>query len=171
MYGFDIAAIVIPSVFFRKLKRGVKPVIIALEVFVIGLSIASFVLWLLTAAGVAPYVLVWIAMGLTIGCLVFSIVNIVLALTCRQLRQPIYNNYYNQQYQQQYYGYQQPQHQPQPQPQPQPAPAQVYEQPAPQPSKPNLDYIDEIKRLKELLDMNAISVEEFENKKKQLLGL
>ena len=167
MYGFDIAGIVIPSIFLRKLRRGVRPVIIFFEVFIIGLSIASFVLWVLTSAGVAPDVLVWIAMGLTIGCLVFSIVNIVLALTCRQPRQPIYNNYYNQQYQQQYYGYQHPQHQPQPQP----APAQVYEQPAPQPSKPNLDYIDEIKRLKELLDMNAISVEEFENKKKQLLGL
>ena len=47
MYGFDIAAIVIPSVFFRKLKRGVRPVVIFLEVFIIGLSIASFVLWVL----------------------------------------------------------------------------------------------------------------------------
>ena len=165
MYGFDVAAVVLSAVFFRKLRRGVKPVIIILEVFTIALSIASFVLWTLAAAGVASYVLIWVAMGLTIGCFFFSVVTIALTFACRQPRQVAYNNYYQQQYQQQYYGYSQQQ------PQPQPAPVQNYNQSAPQNNEANLDYINEIKRLKELLDMNAISVEEFENKKKQLLGL
>ena len=171
MFGFDTAAVVLSSIFYRRLKRGVKPVVMFFNILIIGLSIGAFVLWILTSAGVASYVLVWIAMGLTCGCLLFSIINIVLALTCRQSRQQAYYEYYNQQYQQQYNVYSQQPSYPQQQPQQQAHPAQAYNQPAPQTSKTNLDYIDEIKRLKELLDMNAISVEDFENKKKQLLGL
>ena len=173
MFGFDVAAIVLASVFFRKLKNAVKPIIIILEIFVAGLSIGSFVIWILTASGVAPYVLAWVGLGLTCGCILFSVVTIILALTCRKSRQLSFDYYNSKQYQQQY-GYQQEQYSYQQQypqqPQPQPVPQPVL-QPAPQPSESNYDYIDEIKRLKELLDMNAITVEEFENKKKQLLGL
>lgn len=47
----------------------------------------------------------------------------------------------------------------------QPAPAQ----PAPEPATP--DYISELKKLAELRDMGILTAEEFEAKKKQLLGL
>ena len=48
-----------------------------------------------------------------------------------------------------------------------------YPQPQPIPEKPvnhNMDYIEEIRRLKELLDCGAITQEEFDTKKKQLLS-
>ena len=38
-------------------------------------------------------------------------------------------------------------------------------------NKPNYSAADEIKKFKELLDMGAISQEEYDAKKKQLLGL
>ena len=43
--------------------------------------------------------------------------------------------------------------------------------PPPTPATPQADYIDELKRLAELKEAGIISEEEFEAKKKQLLGL
>ena len=40
---------------------------------------------------------------------------------------------------------------------------------APQPA--NADYTEELKKIKQLLDMGVISQEEFDAKKKQILGL
>lgn len=52
-----------------------------------------------------------------------------------------------------------------------PTPAPTPSAPPPAASTPAPDYISEIKRLAELRDMGILTDEEFETKKKQLLGL
>ena len=47
----------------------------------------------------------------------------------------------------------------------------AYEQPAAQPGAMNSNAIEQVRQLKELLDMGALTQEEFDTKKKELLGL
>ena len=139
MFGFDAAAIALSIIFYRKLKESAKLFIFILDLLVIGLSIGALVNWILTAAGVASFVLVWVAMGLTLGCLFASVATIILVMTLRERRQSL------------------------------PRVNQATRSNA-APTR-NYDYIEEIKRLKELLDCQAITQEEFDHKKKELLDL
>jgi len=54
---------------------------------------------------------------------------------------------------------------------PQPTPTESSAPQPPVPAPPQLDYITELKKLAELRDMGIITADDFEAKKKQLLGL
>ena len=69
-------------------------------------------------------------------------------------------------------GYAAPQRQAQPQPRVQQQPQAAYQAPQqPRPQAGVVDAAEELKKFKELLDMGAITQEEYDAKKKQLLGL
>ena len=117
----------------------------------------------------------YVAMGLSLGGLVVSLAVMLITFDCiRRIRharmQRIYYQKLQAQKTAQYVASLASKQASQPEPAPAPAPAPI---PQPVPEKPvnhSMDYIDEIKRLKELLDCGAITQEEFDAKKKKLLS-
>ena len=105
----------------------------------------------------------WVAMGLSLGGLVVSLAVMLITLDCvrrirRARKQQIYYSKLNAQKAAQHTASLASKQTPQPEAAPE------------KPVNHSMDYIDEIKRLKELLDCGAITQEEFDAKKKQLLS-
>ena len=157
-------AIIALAFHIKKLKP-VIPFLFFLNLIAIGLSIGAFVNAIIGMALYVParsyyndytrrivyydesiHECAWVALGLCLGAIALGLVVMIATFICiRKRRNLLYRVKQKQQTLQQ-------------------ATNQTI-------TNNKTDYIDEIKRLKELLDCGALTEEEFTAKKKQLLGL